>query len=88
MSEGVADFVRSELGGPTGWDDYHCRGTETYLDGYGCAATLLRFAEAGTPGTVRALHARLRTQSFDGLIAGRDVAALWAQCALGACAPR
>lgn len=89
ITEGVADYVRAELGGPTGWDDYHCRGNETYRSGYGCAAALFRFAEHRSPGAIRELHARLRTQSFDGYIADSDVDSLWTEClSSGYCAAR
>ena len=86
LSEGVADYVRATL---DGWDDYHCRRGETYRTGYGCAAALLRYAERVKPGSVRALHAYLRTESFDDKIAERDVETLWRDCVEdGMCAPR
>jgi hypothetical protein len=88
ITEGVADFVRAELNVSNGWNYYQCRGDETYTAGYGCAAALLRFAENRAPGTVRELHARLRTQAFDGLIAGIPVDDLWRECQRGPCAPR
>jgi hypothetical protein len=85
ITEGVADYVRMALTG----DAMQCRAGETYTDGYGCAATLFKFIERRRPGAVRRLHAELRTEPFDGRIAGREAEAWWNAClADGACAAR
>jgi hypothetical protein len=87
LVEGIADYVRYELGFSESWTHFGCRPGETYENGYSCAATMLRFAEQRAPGTIAALHARLRTGPFDGRIGDRDVATLWAACADAECRP-
>ncbi|MFN0252008.1 MAG: basic secretory protein-like protein [Kofleriaceae bacterium] len=85
ITEGVADWVRQKLTG----EPMACAAGETFADGYGCAATLLSFVERKKPGAVRRKHAELRTEAFDGRIAGRDASAWWNACLVeGTCRPR
>jgi hypothetical protein len=85
ITEGVADWVRGKLTG----EPMQCSAGETFADGYGCAAALLSFVEKKKPGSIRRMHAELRTEAFDGRIAGRETAAWWNACLVeGTCRPR
>ena len=86
VSEGIADFVLAEL---SGWNEVHCSDAQTYLGGYRCAAVMLGYIEKQHPGAMKRMHATLRTEAFDGLIAGRTPLAWWDDCtAAGPCRPR
>jgi hypothetical protein len=64
LIEGIADWVRDELGHDMPWTQPHFEpGAAT--NGYQTTAHFLRWLETRTPGTVKALSVRLITGTYD-----------------------
>ena len=90
ITEGIADYIRYTLGYAYSSSDWGCRPGSHYTDGYGCAATLIRYVEREYTSTiVKDLHnAGLANQTMESVFrekTGKDAATLYGECLTSDC---
>jgi acetyl esterase/lipase len=89
ITEGTADYVRVRLGYQTG-NAYVCS-NNTYTDGYGCAATFLKYLERITNNTnlVKSVHNKANAGNYsDSLLTagtGKTLNQLYTDCLSAEC---
>jgi len=92
LREGIADYIRYELGYQNEWSYPHCGpGSEHYTSGYWCSAAFLTYlVKKHDKDLVRKLNRSLRTNVYSETLfqesTGQSLQQLWQQCLQETCA--
>jgi hypothetical protein len=85
ITEGIADYVRFQLGYATSWTYFHCASDVRYTDGYNCGATFLRYVQLHYDSNIiKQVDASMRANTYtDALFqakTGKTIAQLYTAC--------
>jgi len=90
ITEGIADYVRYQLGYQTSWSYYHCDSVSKYTSGYNCGATFLHYVQTKYDSNIikeinTAMKAGTYTDALFSSKTGKTPDQLYAACLLADC---